>query len=1173
MSQPFLLFLLKSCTAKLLMNCLQSQTGAAKKWSVKVRLHQLRGGLLSSMSTVILIIPVVIISSKAQAQVATGNEESLQTEYLLVQNIAQQAVSAEKGELKLGASGEQEMKGGETHSYRITLKAGQYVNVAVEQKGIDVLVRIFGPDGQKLTQVDNDPAVGLESVSVVAETSGDYRLEVQSSNKVAKTGRYQIKLEELREATPKDRIYMTAEKSFEEGNQLRDQQTAESRRKAMEKYEGALPRWKEIGNKKGEAYTLIELGFVNSSLGDSKRALEYYSQALTLWREIGDNVNEAIALNNIGIVHWRLSEFRKALEFFALALPLQRTSGDRKSEAITLNNTGLMYHNLGDLQTALKFYGQALPLRRATADGPGEASTLTNIGEVQRRLGEMQKALEYYDQALPLWRNAGNRRGEGLTLNNIGAVYTELGQPQKAIECYDQALPLRRNAGDRQGEAQTLHNLGRANSSLGEQQKAVTYYNQALALFHVIGDRSGEASALSSIGDIYAVSGDQPKALDHFHQALSLRQTIGDQYGEAFTLTSIGFSHRRLGEPQKALEYYRQALQLSQSVGDQNGEAKIRNQMAHALRALGNIGEARAQIEAALNLIEPIRAKLTSPELRSSVLASRQDYYKFYIDLLMQMHRQQPLLGHDAAALQASERARARGLLEILTEARADIRQGIDPLLLERERSSQQQLSAKSEWMTRLLNGKHTEEQVTAAKKELKTLMDEYQEVEAQIRANSPHYAALTQPQPLSLKEIQRLLDKDTLMLEYSLGEERSYLWVASESAVSSYELPKRADIEALARRVYELLTARNQQFKFETAEKRRARIAKADAAYWQAAKNLSEVLFQATKEQIKNKRLLIVADGILQYIPFAALPSLQETRRSTPLKPIPLIANHEIVSLPSASTLGVLRREFESRQPAPKIVAVLADPVFDKNDERVKVRDAKIGSAIADKDAEGKIKAKMLDSELTRSARDFGSDDGELYFPRLPSTRREAEAIVAVVPPVYSQKAVDFSASETTARDAALGQFRYVHFATHGLINSAHPELSGIVLSLVDQHGAEQDGFLVTHEIYNLNLPVEMVVLSGCKTGLGKEIKGEGLIGLTRGFMYAGAARVMVSLWDINDESTADLMARLYKNLLGKQRLSPAAALREAQLSLWNSRRWRPPYYWAAFLLQGEYK
>ena len=168
--------------------------------------------------------------------------------------------------------------------------------------------------------------------------------------------------------------------------------------------------------------------------------------------------------------------------------------------------------------------------------------------------------------------------------------------------------------------------------------------------------------------------------------------------------------------------------------------------------------------------------------------------------------------------------------------------------------------------------------------------------------------------------------------------------------------------------------------------------------------------------------------------------------------------------------------------------------------------------------------------------------------------------------------KALDFEANRATAMSDQLSQYRYVHFATHGLADSERPELSTIVLSLYDEQGRPQDGFLRAHEVYNLNLPAEMVTLSACETGLGKLTKGEGLVSLTRGFMYAGAARVVVSLWSVNDRATAELMTKFYRRVLieGER---PASALRSAQVEMWRDKRWGAPYYWAAFTLQGEWR
>jgi CHAT domain-containing protein len=576
---------------------------------------------------------------------------------------------------------------------------------------------------------------------------------------------------------------------------------------------------------------------------------------------------------------------------------------------------------------------------------------------------------------------------------------------------------------------------------------------------------------------------------------------------------------------------------------------------------------AKSQIETVLQEVEKMRSNVFSSDLRASFLSTKQEYYKFYVDLLMRLHQQQPSAGFDAAALQASERARARSLLEQLSEAHADIRQGVDSVLLEEERSLQQLLNAKAAARVRLLGGPHTAEQATAASREIEGLATQYQEVEAKIRQSSPRYSALTQPQPLSLKEMQQVLDPDTL-LEYSLGEERSYLWLVSPTEVKSFGLPARGEVEAAARLFYELLTSPNRVY---IGADRKALLAStlSDAQQQgtlETAIRLSNILLGPVASQLGRKRLVIIADGALQYLPFAALPNPTSLNKSL-MDAQPLIEQHEIVSLPSISVLATSRSELAGRNPAPKELAVLADPVFYPDDERVTRKPTLNKPQQQDKLSIVDVIEKVESVAKETSARLDGNQ-----LVRLVGTRNEARGIMALVPASRARSAFDFDASRALAVGGELSQYRYVHFATHGLLDSLHPELSAIVLSLVDENGNPQDGYLRVHEIFNLQLPADVVTLSGCQTGLGKEVRGEGLVGLTRAFMYAGAARVVVSLWSVDDEATATLMESFYRGMI-KEGRRPAEALRAAQIEMMRQERWRAPHYWAAFVLQGEWK
>jgi CHAT domain-containing protein len=524
----------------------------------------------------------------------------------------------------------------------------------------------------------------------------------------------------------------------------------------------------------------------------------------------------------------------------------------------------------------------------------------------------------------------------------------------------------------------------------------------------------------------------------------------------------------------------------------------------------------------------------------------------------------------------------------------------------------QRRINTKAAEKERLLDGRGVKARASSLDKEISELTSRYSEVIAQIHAASPNYHALMRPQPLSAAEIQReLLDEDTVLLEFALGEKRSWLWAVTPGSLDSYCLPAEKEIEAASRNIYELLTSRQPKKDLTESEQQRL-IIEADAKFTTEISALSRMLLgpiaSKLRQEWKDKRLVIVAPGALEYLPFAVLPLPEPEERGggatrrrgdgttdsfsprllfsssrsrpvaqSPRRPvafIPLIAGHEIVNLPSASVLAALRHETAGRQAAAKTLAVIADPVFESNDPRAQLAAKRkepgenLFANVQSKHEAPAAPVLTAGSDLALAIKSFN----RAGFSRLPFSREEAEAIAGFVPEPSLLKATDYQASLAMAASGALASYRIVHFATHGLINGEHPELSGLVLSLVDENGKPQDGFLRLNEIFNLRLPADLVVLSACQTALGKEIKGEGLVGLTRGFMYAGAERVVASLWQVDDEATSELMECFYRGML-KENLRPVAALRKAQIEISKSSRWSSPYYWAGFVIQGEWR
>jgi CHAT domain-containing protein/tetratricopeptide (TPR) repeat protein len=908
----------------------------------------------------------------------------------------------------------------------------------------------------------------------------------------------------------------------------------------------------------GQASTLNTIAALNTKLGNFSQALRSYDRArVVLQPIIKPQSTETTLLGNaeqnsksqqalyqesvisvgIGDTYKLLGENQKALNAFNQALKFSRQAKQPSQEADTLNKIAEIYKLRGEPQQALDSLNQAVALARKAKEPNAEARTLTYIANIYSSLGDYPLSIETYNQVLKIFQQIGDRASVAQTLNNLGDVYQLTGSYSQALSSFNQARLLWKQQKNSWQEALALSRIVRVYTSLHDYPQAIATGNQTLSLSRQL-SKLRTAYSLNLLSEVYLAAGDRQKALEFSNQSLSLAQEIGNPAEAANALRNIGKSYD-VRQSQKAVAAYNQELALWQKLGDRANQAETHYSIAQTQRNSGNLIAAQAPIQKAIAIVESIRIKVSSADLRTSFFAtdSVQNYYEFYIDLLMQLHRQQPSKGYDALALQVSERDRARALVELLNEANADIRQGVEPKLLAQESNVQQKLDALEKRRLELVNGKYTEKQLASLEQENSALIAQYQTIQTQIRSSSPRYAALTQPQPLKSAQIQQLLDDRTLLLEYSLGKERSYLWVVSKTGIKSYQLPKRTEIEAATKQFYSTIT--NPRFRNNPQRVEAVGIP------------LSKILLAPIAAQLGQKRLVIVSDGALQYLPFNALPISGKTSTISPL-----IVDHEIVSLPSASTLAVLRQELKGRKKAVKDVAILADPVFSPNDDRVQRRTK-----------EQKANSNIEQRTLVRAATVSG-----VSFARLLGTRSEAEQILQLVPVGDRLQKFDFAANREAVVGSQLSKYRIIHFATHGILNSVNPELSGIVLSLVDRQGMTQNGFLRLHEIFNLNLPAELVVVSACQTGLGEEIKGEGIIGLTRGFMYAGSPRVVVSLWNVDDQATAELMARFYQGML-KKGLQPAAALRAAQLEILQTTQWKSPYYWSAFGLQGEWK
>jgi CHAT domain-containing protein/tetratricopeptide (TPR) repeat protein len=924
-------------------------------------------------------------------------------------------------QLTPGAILDDGLAGGEHGTFVAWADPGQFVQVRVEQQGIDVDLTVRGPDGGEIARIDRPNGIfGPEVISWIADAPGWYELRIQSAERHALRGDFTVMLQAPRAAGPADRLRLEAETTT-----------------------GMAERQRATG-----------------TAASVEQAIVSFDRATKLWQELDQPYEQAIAFYGLGWSQNALCRYEDAADSFDRASRIMEVLVDPHGQAISLTGSAYAYMYLSDTARALERFERALDLRRLTR----------------------------------------NRRGEAMALYGIGAVESLNGDQDRALSHFFESLELRKQVDDRLGMAVTLIGIGKAYRHEGRNREALYHLNQALDLFRQLENAAGIADALAN----------------------------------------SGWVHYELGEFDDAFEYFQKALTLCRELGDPGGEAMTLYGLARAESRKGSLIDAQHDIANALDIVEVLRTRVSNDRLRAAYFASVQDYFDFNVELLMRLHAQQPAGGFERAAFDVSERARARELLDRLADAHADVVEGLDPGLLARERTVRLELNATMDYHLRQLGKPTARAEIDAVNAKLATLQNTYEEARAAIRRASPRWAALHE-RPAHAADIQTLLGRDAILLDYAFSQDACYLWTLTGDSITGIALPVAAGaIRDSANRLVRQLTAEGGSTRtFELNALALSRM----------------ILPPAVAAAMNGKRaIVVVTNGALQSVPFNALSLASGSEPYTPL-----LVDHDVVNLPSASTLTTLRKESAGRTNRPlESIAIFADPVFFESDDRITHTDARRAAA-AGGSSDGSGRPDASDHVSTSAG----------GLRRLPGTRREAETTRKIAP--VSKTFLDFDANLDAAMAPDLSDYQIVHFATHGIVPEDHPEQAAVVLSLVTPSGALREGYLRLPLVYNLRLPVELVVLSACDTSLGREIAGEGLVGLTRGFMSAGSRRVVATLWKVRDGATEEMMRRFYGAIFDGH-MRPAAALRAAAAGMWRERRWAPSD-WSAFVFFGEWQ
>ncbi|MCH9647601.1 MAG: CHAT domain-containing protein [Deltaproteobacteria bacterium] len=1019
-----------------------------------------------------------------------------------------------------------ELGQGETHRIIVDLELEHAVQLRVEQEGADVALVLRGPGGEVRLSMDRPTGGrGFEEITIWAQTAGRYAVDIVNLNS---PGRYRLaSLSGPRPALDADRWKARAEKSFMAGRRAEKLPGVACGERALSSYEKALEAWSEASDYRGVAVSKARQGEVLFHLGHRDEAREILVSALS-------GLEEATELGRASEVH---------------------------------NLLGVLAAGQGELDEANRHYQRADYLGELSGNEEARVHALGNFAMLSFYRGDADRAVESLKKQRHRWKELGRPEEEIASLNRLGEVYLKAGERAIASSYLREALELARSRGARMGEAGALARLGKAELEVGDKTAARDLMEQARDLY---AGRAGTAfelaSVLNDLGRVELNSRNFRNAEENFLQAEELYRGLDPP---ALQDAAIASMHRAwtlegAGRQKMALDLYRQALDDFSTVDDRDGEASASYGMAVTLLSLDLLPEALLSINHAIRWVEHRRNRFTNWRRQSFYLASKHRYFSLKVEILMRLHEEDPSAGHDVNALLASEAGRARALLDLLLQGRELVLPKTDPELLTRRAQAWSRARQFGAILEEGLQGRRSSaEKPGELQRRLQEVLAELDGLETQLRQADPHYAFLTMPDRLSLAEFQQVhVDPGTRLLIYSLGEEHSWSWLIERERVQSFLLPGQAELEGRARRIHETMSS---------GRNRRGPDAAGDDL-----RELGHSLLLPLMEVEPGGHIVFVPDGALHYVPFGALSLPVGSGVKTRLGG-PLISHFDVSILPSLASLAEIRKFSQGRPKPPKSLALFGDPIYSLKDERVirrkpggnhlpKVREPQQRAPVA----VASFKDVPVRSE-TRTGDLIGAPELS-GFSRLPHAADEVETILRLLPESDSFAAVGFEATLSAFQRVNFGRYRWLHLAGHGVLDEKNPRLSGLVLSQREPSGQPIAGILRLQEIYALHLPVELVVLSACSTGLGEEIRGEGLVGLTHGFFYAGAQRVVVSLWDVQDHATAELMKSFYRSMI-EDGLVPSAALAAAQNDIRSRPGWQSPYFWAGFVLQGDWR
>ncbi len=963
-------------------------------------------------------------------------------------------------------------------------------------------------------------------------------------------------------------------------------------RRSISLFDKASDGWKTLNNLERTAFCLRESASLSIMISEYDDAFINLQKALKIDKRIKNIEGQVILYSLLSKVFERTGKIEKSLVHYKKALALSESTSDSTIAFANLI-AGEYAYDYVDFDVALKYFETALIHANKTDDLNLKAEILLNIGSTNATKGNKDEGVEQIKQSQKLWHSTNNKRGIVLAFSRLGFIYLLTDEKQKAIDNYFQAKSMFPDDVDYREHAIMFSGIGTFNSQYGQLDLAENYFRLAVETHKKAKYENGQTAALHNLAQTLYLKGEITESKNLFQKALELSKKIDNKlfvamitedfgvidfhegkYDEAIKkLTyadkvikqqslelsrienSIGKVYEKKEDYETARKFYTSALEVSRRTFDAVETSENLYDLAQLSKRDGKIEQALDESAESLQITESLYKDVGNQNLRKSYLANSYDRYELHIDLLLKLHQQFPEKGFEKKALQTSEKARSRLMLENLLFADRDLTLDADPQTVAEENELANLISKTKEKLTELLSDPNQSGELLEIKQledELGIQENQLEIVRADLRRNSPMYSSIKNYSEFDIGEFQdEVLDENTILLEFFFGKEQSYLWLISNKDIEVFLLPNAETLNEKIDNLLKLL-ALDQNKTDDNIEEYQKNRRQTEAKYWRESKEFSTTIFEQIIDKMEGKRLLIVPDGKLRYFPVSALPHPYRSGNT------PLLITNEITYQPSGSLLSLIKKRKSNDDLHKRSFFVVSDPVYSLNDVRLPSK--KNYYSTSDSTENSNLKSDLVQNESLN------------VLERLDASDEESATIFGLFNRDNSEVLSGFSANRQNFLNRQLSEFKVLHFATHGVFNEKFPDLSGIVLSQYDERSEKQNGLVWLQDIYRLKLTADLVVLSACDTAIGEDIKGEGLQSLTNGFLQIGAKSVISSHWKVEDNATLELMKSFYE-ILASENVPTSEALRQAKIKMFKNPNYQFPYYWSSFTLRGDFQ